>query len=96
MAFADWMIPKPSLAAQAQLQHTIHALRARRNDKIETMLDTLESLLQLHLNYSTLLNQAIAHIAEIEAKEILKESASQRPPSAAAFADPSPQHSPAD
>jgi hypothetical protein len=71
MPLADWLIPKPSLAAQAQLQHSICVLRAEGKAHIDATLNLTESLLRQNMHYHTLLNQAIHHISELELQQIL-------------------------
>ena len=66
MPLADWLIAKPSLAAQAQLQHSLLAVRANGRREIDATLDLVGRLLQQNMHYHTLLTQAIAHIAELE------------------------------
>ena len=79
MPLADWMIPKPSLAAQAQLQHRICALRSDGKKNIDATLNLTESLLRQNMHYHTLLNQAIRHIAELELQQILTPPDPTRP-----------------
>lgn len=67
------MIPRPSLAAQAQLRYNLHVLQKvepREHDKVKSLAG---DLLQQNMHYKTLLNQAIAHIIELEAAAALAE-----------------------
>lgn len=74
MPLADWMIPKPSLAAQAQLQHSVCAIRAEGRQNIDATLKLTEALLRQNMHYHTLLNQAIRHISELELQQFLTQS----------------------
>ncbi len=73
MADSPWMIPKPSLAAQAQLQHSLHALRSEGPGNIDKVIDLTADLLRQNMEYKTLLNQALGHIIQLEAAAALRE-----------------------
>lgn len=62
----DWMVPKPSIAAEANLRHAIHAVRNEGPHNVPGLIDLTESLLQQNLLYRTLLKQATHHIASLE------------------------------
>lgn len=79
MALADWMIPKPSLAAQAQLQHSLQVLRRDGRAQIDSTIELTAQLLQQNMHYRTLLKQAVGHIAELELREFLQSSAPALP-----------------
>lgn len=67
MAQADWMIPRPSLAAQAQLEYSLRVLQAEGPAECDKVLSIAADLMRQNMHYKTLLNQAIAHITQLEA-----------------------------
>lgn len=73
MAFSDWLVPKPSLAAEAQLRQAIHAVRNEGPHNVAGLIDLTETLLAQNMHYKTLLRQAIGHVAELELKAIFKQ-----------------------
>lgn len=74
MAFSDWLVPKPSLAAEANLRHAIHAVRNEGPQNVSRLIDLTETLLAQNMHYKTLLRQAIGHVAELEMQALLKQS----------------------
>jgi hypothetical protein len=73
MAFGEWMVPKPSLAAEAQLRHDIAMIRKVHPRDMARLVSLTESLLTQNMHYRTLVRQATCHIANIELQEILRE-----------------------
>lgn len=71
MPLADWMIPQPSLAAQAQLQHSVCVLRANGRNEIDATIQLAEDLMKQNMHYKTLLCQAIGRISELELQAFL-------------------------
>lgn len=74
MALASWLVPKPSLAAQARLRSDIHTIRKEGPADIPKLLDLTEQLLTQNMHYSTLLRQAIHHISCLEIEQLLAAS----------------------
>lgn len=79
MSPADWMIPRPSLAAQAQLQYSLHVLQSLEPREYPKLVAFAGDLLRKNMHYTTLLNQAIGHITELEAAEALREHTPAQP-----------------
>lgn len=71
MAFGEWMVPKPSLAAEAQLRHSVATVRKTHPSDLASLIRLTERLLEQNMHYNTLLRQATFHIAEMEMKEAL-------------------------
>lgn len=78
MAYADWFVPRPSLAAQANLQHAINAVRNEGPTDVSKLIDLTESLLRQNMLYRTLVSQALARVLELETQEALREPITQR------------------
>jgi hypothetical protein len=72
MAFSRWFVPNPSLAAQANLQHAINAVRNEGPTDVSKLIDLTESLLRQNMLYRTLVSQALAHVIELETKDALR------------------------
>lgn len=88
MPLADWLIAKPSLAAEAQLQHSVCVLRANGATEIEATVRLAEDLMRQNMHYKTLLNQAIAHISTLELAAFLREADAPPQPSPALLPPP--------
>ena len=73
MPQAEWMIPRPSLAAQAQLQYSLQVLQATEPREHDKVVSLAGDLLRQNMHYKTLLNQAIGYIIELEVTEALRE-----------------------
>jgi hypothetical protein len=73
MALAEWMIPRLSLSAEAQLKHQVHVLRAEGPTNIKETVELSCALLQQNAINSTLLRQAVGRIAELEMTMMLQE-----------------------
>lgn len=69
MSSHDWLIPNPSLAALAQLQHNLATVR--KCTDVMRLMSLTESLLQQNMLYGTLLKQATHRIAELEREQFL-------------------------
>jgi hypothetical protein len=87
MPQAEWMIPRPSLAAQAQLQHSLQLLQATKPHEHDKLVSLAGDLLRLNMHYKTLLNQAIGHIIELEVAEVLRERTPAQPGACKVSAD---------
>lgn len=79
MPQTDWMIPRPSLAAQAQLQYSLQVLQATEPHEHTKLVSLAGDLMRQNMHYKTLLNQAIAHITELEVAEALRERTPVQP-----------------
>ncbi len=75
MALADWLIPKPSLSAQAHYQHTCTTLRAQGPSNVPQTIDLACSLAHQNMMQQAIIRQAIHHISELELTFLLMESA---------------------
>jgi hypothetical protein len=73
MALAEWLIPKPSLAAQAQYRHTCDILRNEGRDNVDRVIDLACSLAQQNMLQQTIIRQATQHIGELELIALLME-----------------------
>ena len=71
MTWGKWMVPEPSLAAEARLRHDIATVRKAGPDDVASLVRLTERLLQQNMLYSTLLRQATHHIAMIETEQAL-------------------------
>jgi hypothetical protein len=75
MALSEWLIPKPSLSAQAQLRHSVDTLRKHGPTEAHATTELACSLMHQLMLKDTLLRQAIHHISALELGELL----AQRP-----------------
>jgi hypothetical protein len=75
MALSEWLIPKPSLSAQAQLRHSVDTLRKHGPSEAHATTELACSLMHQLMLKDTLLRQAIHHISALELGEVL----AQRP-----------------
>jgi hypothetical protein len=75
MALSEWLIPKPSLSAQAQLRHSVDTLRKHGPSEAHATTELACSLMHQLMLKDTLLRQAIHHISALELGELL----AQRP-----------------
>lgn len=94
MPQAEWMIPRPSLAAQAQLQHSLQVLQATEPNEHAKVVSLAGDLMRLNMHYKTLLNQAIGHITELEVAAILHEHTPAQPGAYTASGDSWPSDTP--
>lgn len=78
MALAEWLIPKPSLSAQAQLRHNLDTLRKHGSSDPHATTELACSLMHQLMLKDTLLRQAIHHISSLELQDLLSER-SNRP-----------------
>lgn len=65
----DWLVPQPSLAALAQLQHNLATVR--KCTDMAGLMSLTESLLRQNMLYGTLIKQATHRIAQLERDEFL-------------------------
>jgi hypothetical protein len=72
MTWGEWLVPRPSLAAEARLQHDIATVRKTRPSDVASLIGLTERLLQQNMLYATLLRQATHHIALIETEQALR------------------------
>jgi hypothetical protein len=72
MAFGDWMVPKPSLAAQARLQHDIATVRKATPSDMARLVSLTERLLVENMQNRCLVRQATSHIARLEMEQFLR------------------------
>jgi hypothetical protein len=72
------MVPQLSLAAEAQLQHSVKTLQAHGATNIQDTVSLACSLVQQNAIQQAILRQATAHIAELELELLL--GSSKRPP----------------
>jgi hypothetical protein len=79
MTLAEWLIPKPSLAAQAQYRHTCDILRSEGRDNVDRVIDLACSLAQQNMLQQTIIRQATQHIGELELIALLMEAPPRRP-----------------
>jgi hypothetical protein len=75
MALAEWLIPKPSLSAQAHYQHTCATLRAEGPSNTPQVIDLACSLAHQNMLQQAIIRQAIYHISELELTSLLMDSA---------------------
>jgi hypothetical protein len=75
MALSEWLIPKPSLSAEAQLRHSVDTLRKHGPSEAHATTELACSLMHQLMLKDTLLRQAIHHISALELGELL----AQRP-----------------
>jgi hypothetical protein len=75
MALSEWLIPKPSLSAEAQLRHSVDTLRKHGPSEARATTELACSLMHQLMLKDTLLRQAIHHISALELGELL----AQRP-----------------
>ena len=73
MALSEWLIPKPSLSAQAQLRHNLDTLRKHGTSDPHATTELACSLMHQLMLKDTLLRQAIHHISALELGELLNE-----------------------
>ena len=73
MALSEWLIPKPSLSAQAQLRHSVDTLRKHGPVEAHATTELACSLMHQLMLKDTLLRQAIHHISALELGELLNE-----------------------
>ena len=66
MALSEWLIPKPSLSAQAQLRHNLDTLRKHGSSDPHATTELACSLMHQLMLKDTLLRQAIHHISALE------------------------------
>lgn len=74
MALAEWLIPKPSLSAQAQLRHNLDTLRKHGSSDPHATTELACSLMHQLMLKDTLLRQAIHHVAALEMEDFLSKS----------------------
>lgn len=74
MALSEWLIPKPSLSAQAQLRHNLDTLRKHGSSDPHGTTELACSLMHQLMLKDTLLRQAIHHISALEMQQVLTES----------------------
>jgi len=71
MALSEWLIPKPSLSAQAQLRHSVDTLRKHGPSEAHATTELACSLMHQLMLKDTLLRQAIHHISALELGDLL-------------------------
>jgi hypothetical protein len=71
MSFGEWMAPRPSLAAQARLQHDLAIVRNATAADLPQLKNLTLSLLQQNMQLNTLMRQAVCHVADMELREFL-------------------------
>jgi hypothetical protein len=74
MALSEWLIPKPSLSAQAQLRHNLDTLRKHGSSDPHATTELACSLMHQLMLKDTLLRQAIHHVAALEMEDLLTKS----------------------
>lgn len=74
MALSEWLIPKPSLSAQAQLRHNLDTLRKHGTSDPHATTELACSLMHQLMLKDTLLRQAIHHVAALEMEDFLAKS----------------------
>jgi hypothetical protein len=73
VTLSEWLIPKPSLSAQAQLRHSVDTLRKHGPAEAHATTELACSLMHQLMLKDTLLRQAIHHISALELGELLTE-----------------------
>lgn len=66
MPSADWLVPRLSLAAEAELEHSIRVLRREGPDNPETTVRIACDLMRQSVIHQALLRQAIAYVGGLE------------------------------
>jgi hypothetical protein len=72
MSWGEWLVPRPSLAAEARLRHDIATVRKAQPSDVASLIGLTERLLQQNMLQATLLRQATHHIALIETEQALR------------------------
>ena len=75
MTLAEWLIPRPSLSAQAHYRHTCATLRAEGPSNIPQTIELACSLAQQNMMQQAIIRQAIYRISELELTSLLETSA---------------------
>ena len=67
----DWMVPKLSLSAEAQLEHNVRLMREEGPSDIEGTIRIACSLIQQNAMQQAIIRQAVGHIAQLEMEQLL-------------------------
>jgi hypothetical protein len=70
--WGDWMVPKLSLSAQAQLEASKRIALNEAKQSPDAIAKLCVSLLEHNALLSAITRQATAHIAELEMKKVLE------------------------
>ena len=66
MAWGEWLVPKLSLSAEAQLRSHISAIEREGPQNVEQLVRIAVSLVQQNAYQAAIIRQAIGHVGEIE------------------------------
>lgn len=66
MTWGEWLVPKLSFSAEAQLLSHINAVEKEGRADIEALLRVTKSLLQQNAYQAAIIRQAISHVGAIE------------------------------
>ena len=66
MAWGEWLVPKLSLSAEAQLRSNITAIEREGPQNVEQLVRLAVSLVQQNAYQAAIIRQAIGHVGEIE------------------------------
>jgi hypothetical protein len=70
--WGDWLVPKLSLSAQAQLEASKRIALNEAKQSPDALAKLCVSLLEQNALLTAITRQATAHIAELEMKEVLQ------------------------
>jgi hypothetical protein len=66
MSWGEWLVPKLSLSAEAQLRSNIAAIEREGPQKVEQLVKIASSLTQQNALQAAIIRQAIGHVSELE------------------------------
>lgn len=79
MAPSDWMVPRLSLAAEAQLRDTLNTLDAQGIANPEDTVRLAKALAQQNVIQQAIIRQAVGYVSELELLLICLEAPPKRP-----------------
>lgn len=66
MALAEWLIPRLSLSAEAQLQSHLNVIRTEGPENVDQLVRIACSLAQQNAIQAAIIRQAIGHVGALE------------------------------
>ena len=66
MAWGDWLVPKLSVSAEAQMHHTVNVLKNEGPENVDQLVRIACSLAQQNVMQQAIIRQAIGHISLLE------------------------------
>lgn len=72
MAWGEWLVPKLSLSAEAQLRSHISAIEREGPENVKKLVSITISLLQQNAYQAAIIRQAIGHVGKIELEQQLE------------------------